>query len=52
MALVHPGKPRAVTFSRSEKLNKELHPAVGLLFGFAILVSVALAVHTVFHFIF
>lgn len=52
MALVHLGKPRAISFSRSEKASKELHPAIGLLCGFVILVTVAMAVHTVFHFLF
>ncbi len=49
MALVHPGKSREVSFSRSEKVRKELHPAVGLLCGFALLIGVALSVHMIFH---
>ena len=52
MALVHPGKPRAVSFSRDTSVRKELHPAVGLLMGFGILVGVAFAVHFVFHVLF
>lgn len=49
MALVHPGRPRSVSFSRNASVRKELHPAIGLLMGFGILVGVAMAVHFVFH---
>ncbi|WP_292041664.1 MULTISPECIES: hypothetical protein [unclassified Brevundimonas] len=51
MALVHPGKPRALSFERGARVSKPLHPAVGLLCGFAILVGVATAVHFVFGFL-
>ena len=48
MALVHPGRPRAVAFNRGAKVSKPMHPAIGLLFGFAILVGVATGVHMLF----
>lgn len=49
MALVHPGRSRAVSFSRNETVRKEMHPAIGLFCGFALLLGVALAVHLIFH---
>lgn len=52
MALVHPGKPRAASFARKAKVQKEMHPAMGLLFGIVILLTVAFTVHNIFHFIF
>ena len=48
MALVHPGKPRAISIERGARVSKPLHPAIGLLFGFAILVGVATGVHLLF----
>lgn len=52
MALIHPGKSRGMSLSRKQSVQKELHPAIGLLCGFTILVSVAMLVHAVFHFAF
>ncbi|WP_312135636.1 hypothetical protein [Brevundimonas sp.] len=49
MALVHPAKSRGVSFSRNQNVRKEMHPAVGLLCGFALLLGVALSVHMIFH---
>lgn len=49
MALVHPGRSRGASFSRSENVRKEMHPAVGLFCGFALLIAVALSVHFIFH---
>ncbi|NIJ27878.1 hypothetical protein FHS64_002664 [Brevundimonas terrae] len=49
MALVHPGRSRGTSFSRNENVRKEMHPAVGLLCGFAVLLGVALSVHLIFH---
>lgn len=49
MALVHPGRPRALSYERGTKASRPLHPAVGLLAGFALLVAVALGVHMLFH---
>ncbi|MEG2312916.1 hypothetical protein [Brevundimonas sp.] len=51
MALVHPGRSREVSFSRNETVRKEMHPAVGLFCGFALLLGVALTVHVIFHFV-
>lgn len=51
MALVHPGKPRSLSYERAPRVSKPLHPAVGLLFGFALLVGVATAVHFLFELI-
>ena len=48
MALVHPGKPRALSFDRGARASQPMHPAVGLLVGFAILVGVATGVHMLF----
>lgn len=48
MALVHPGRTRALSYDRRASAAKPLHPAVGLLAGFAILIGVAMLVHTVF----
>lgn len=48
MALVHPGKPRALTYERSARVSKPMHPAFGLLMGFALLLFVALGVHFLF----
>ena len=42
MALVHPGK---VPPARSER---ELHPAIGLLAGFGLIILAATAVHLLF----
>ena len=48
MALVHPGKPHAISFDRGARIEKPMHPAIGLLAGFAILIAVALSVHFLF----
>ncbi|MHC3127219.1 hypothetical protein OB03_07915 [Brevundimonas sp. GN22] len=48
MALVHPGKPRALAYERSARVSKPMHPAFGLLMGFALLLFVALGVHFLF----
>ncbi|HUH10862.1 MAG TPA: hypothetical protein VLZ51_06850 [Brevundimonas sp.] len=45
MALVHPGK---VPPARSER---EIHPAIGLLGGFALIALAATAVHILFGFL-
>lgn len=42
MALVHPGRPKSIAPKR------ELHPALCLLSGFAVLVAVAMVVHFLF----
>ena len=52
MALVHPGKPRAISFERGARVSKPMHPAIGLLCGFGILVAVATIVHLIFDLIF
>lgn len=52
MALVHPGRPRALSYGQSARASKPLHPAIGLLCGFAILVGVATGVHVLFGILF
>lgn len=48
MALVHPGRPRAVAYDRGVRVSRPMHPAIGLLVGFAILIGVASSVHMLF----
>jgi len=52
MALVHPGKPRAITFAHKAKVQKEMHPALGLLCASAILSAICYTVHIIYNFIF